>query len=409
MTVVDRLRSALPGDDASRPSAWDPGWRRAGILGVGTGLVSALLVVVPVWLAWDADPTGRVADAIRVGAGLWLLVGGAHLGVDGASVTLTPLLAFGILLVLARYGVREGIVAVRTDGPHWAGLLPRPLAAALAAWWAGYVVVVGAGWLLAADGPFPPQPWSLVLPALVLPGLGVGLAVRAVVRDDPDLLGPRVPVVLPDLARRALGPGLAGAGVLLALGTLVLLGAVALAWPRVSALDADLAAGSTGGAVLAAAQLVALPNLALWVVSFLAGTGFSVVDGSSVSWSGAEGGLMPLLPVLGAVPQPGAFSPAVPVVSVLALLAVGVLVGRRSVRTVARLSRLRTKLAVALWACLVTAGSVGALDLLGGGALGQFRLADVGAPAVRMSVALLVPLVVGAVSAVLRDAWRLRR
>ena len=412
MTVIDRLRSARPGDaDASRPSLWEPGWRRAALVGFGTALLSAALVLVPVYLAWDADPLqGSTSDAaLRVGASLWLLGGGAHLASGSATVTLTPLLVFGLLLVLARYGLREALVDVRTDGPHWAGLLPRPVVEALTAWWGGYLLVVAVCWLLAHAGPFPPVPISMAVPGVVLPALAGVLALRPVVRDDPDLLGPRVPQLGTDLMRRAVGPGLAGAGALLVLGLLVIVAAVVLSWPRVAALDADLAAGPSGGVVLDAAQLAALPNLALWVVSFLAGPGFSVVDGASVTWSGSETGLLPLLPVLGALPQPGAFSPAVPVLAVLALLAVGAWVGRRALRTVARLSRLRTKLAVAAWSGLVAALALGALDTLGGGSLGQFRLASVGAPALPLTGAVALLLVLGAVAAVLRDAWRLRR
>ena len=91
------------------------------------------------------------------------------------------------------------------------------------------------------------------------------------------------------------------------------------------------------------------------------------------------------------------------------VVAVGAYVARRALGQVARLSRVRTKLAVALAACTVTALTLTALDLVAGGSLGQFRLAAVGAPAGRLFLALLVELGVGALVVVLRDAWRLRR
>ena len=75
----------------------------------------------------------------------------------------------------------------------------------------------------------------------------------------------------------------------------------------------------------------------------------------------------------------------------------------------ARLSRLRTKLSVALAACCVTALVLAVLNLVGGGSLGQFRLFAVGAPTLRLFLALLLELGLGALAVVLRDAWKLRR
>lgn len=413
MTVTDRLRSALPGstDPEAGGSAWAPGWRRSGLIGVGTGLVSALLVLGPVLLAWSTDPRSSSAggDAVGVGASLWLLAGGAHLAAGSATVSLVPLLGFALLVVLARYGSREAMVRVSTEGEYWAGMLPRPVAAAVGAWWAGYALVVGLGWVLAARGPMPPHPVSLVLPMLLVPLLGLAVALRAVGRDDPDVLGPRVVPVLPDTVSRAIGPGLAGAALLVGVGVLVVSAAVVVSWPQVAAVQADLAPDGAGTAVLVGAQAAGLPNLATWVVSFLAGPGFTVVDGASISWDGAESGLLPLVPVLAALPQPGRFPGLVGVVCVLLLVAVGAWVGRRAVATVARLSRLRTKLAVAVSACATTAVALGLLDLLGGGSLGQFRLSSIGAPATELTLVLFGELLVGAVGYVLRDAWRLRR
>ncbi|WP_299443346.1 DUF6350 family protein [uncultured Phycicoccus sp.] len=416
MTVVDRLRSALPGAgaaDAAADSApsWGPGWRRSGLIGVATGLVSALVVVVPVVLAGGADPVdgAGTTDAVRVGAALWFLAGGAQLGAGSATISLTPLLATALLLLLARLGAREAMVQVSTEGEYWGGLLPRALAAAVGAWWAGYAVVVGIAWILAAAGPFPPRPLSVLAPGVALPLLALWLALRPIGRDDPDVLGPRLTPRLPDTLRRGAGAGVAGAALLVGVGLVLVLGTVALAWPQVQAVDADLGATSTGAVVLDGLQVAVLPNLAVWAVSFLAGPGFSVVEGASVSWGGVESGMLPLVPVLGALPQPGAFPLAVGVVSVLVVVACGVWVGRRAVATVARLSRLRTKLAVAASACASAALLVGLLDAVGGGSLGQFRLASVGAPALYLSLALFALLLVGAVGYVLRDAWRLRR
>ncbi len=410
MTVIDRLRAAVPSSGTGE--AVGPGWPRGAAVGVLTALVSVAVVVGPVLLAWSrADPTtGGATQAAAVGAGLWLLAAGAHVSDGEVTLALSPILGLALLVVLARLGAREAMVRVALDGPTWWGLLPRRLAAAVGAWWAGYAVVVLAVAGVAGTGPFRPVWVSVVLPAVVLPVLGAGLALRAVVADDPDVLGPRAARVrLPDTVRRAFAPGLAGLLVLLAVGSVVVLGAVALSWDGVRAVHDGLGADEVGSVVAIAVQAGMLPNLALWVVSFLAGPGFQVVEGATVSWSGAESGLLPMVPVLAALPQPGPFPVAVAVVAAVVLVAVGAFTGSRAVRTVARLSRLRTKLAVAVTACAVAAAGAGLLDAVGGGSLGQFRLTSIGAPAGALTVSLFGWLLLGAVIAVLRDAWRLRR
>ena len=194
MTVTDRLRAAVPG--AGTSSGTGPGWRRAAVVGGLTGLVSVGVVVGPVLAAWSqAVPSaGTVEEALAVGAGLWLLTAGAHVGVDGAVLSLTPLLGLVLLVLLARLGAREAMVRVSLEGPSWWGLLPRRLAQVLGAWWAGYAVVVVVAAAVAATGPLRPLWSTIALPAVVLPLLAGGLALRSVVADDPDVLGPRAAV-----------------------------------------------------------------------------------------------------------------------------------------------------------------------------------------------------------------------
>ena len=135
--------------------------------------------------------------------------------------------------------------------------------------------------------------------------------------------------------------------------------------------------------MLVLAQAVVLPNLGLWAVSFMAGTGFSAVEGASATWTGSRTSLMPMVPVLGALPQPGAFPGWVPLVVPLPVV-VGVL--RRVALPALRgpaLARARTKLLVTGTAVATTAAGVGLLDALGGASLGSDRLAGIGAPAGR--------------------------
>jgi hypothetical protein len=290
------------------------------------------------------------------------------------------------------------------------GLLHRPLALALAAWTVGYAACA-AVWALVAvlAGPRPVLP-TLLVPVVVLPTLSAGLALRRVVRGRSELTGPRLrrPDWVPDAVLRGVRPGLEGAAVLLSAGAAICVAMVVLHGGQVTHLQAQLAPGLLGGTVLALGQLAMLPNLALWALSFVAGTGFSAVEGASVTWTGSRTSLLPMVPVLGALPEPGAFPVALPAI-VLLPVAVGMLVAWRALRTVAKLSRARTKLLAVATAVLVTAGTLGLLDLLGGASLGVARLSRVGAPAQAMTLALLAELAVGACLVLAWDRWRVRR
>lgn len=419
MTVIDRFRAALPGSgDPDEGDGADgaverlpSAWLRGLVVGIVTGFASLAVVLAPVVMAWLVEPlaTGTAWDAVGTGAALWLLTSGAQLTAGSAVISLVPLLGVAVLVLLARYGAREAMVDVSTDGDHWLGLLPRPLTAALGAWWTGYAGVVGLAVALASSGPFDVGPVTLVVPVALVPLAAIVLALRPVVLEDPEVLGRRAGLPwVPDAVRRGIRPGLAGVAMLLGVGALVVLAMVGLAWAKVMTIFGAIGAGGLGGVLLVLAQVLSLPNLAIWAVSFLAGPGFQVVEGGAVTWSGAESGLLPMVPVLAAMPQPGAF-PWVTRLSVLVVVVVGGFVARRALAEVARLSRLRTKLAVAASACATTALAVGALDVLAGGSVGQFRLSSVGVPAGWLVLALLGELLVGAVFVVLRDAWRLRR
>ena len=115
-----------------------------------------------------------------------------------------------------------------------------------------------------------------------------------------------------------------------------------------------------------------------------------------------------MVPGLGALPDPGAFPGFLPAVALLPV-AVGALIGWRSLRSVSRLSSGRTKLAVSGTAVVLAAGGIGALDALGGGSLGAGRLSDIGAPALPMTLALLAEFSLGAALVLAWDRWRLRR
>ncbi len=107
----------------------------------------------------------------------------------------------------------------------------------------------------------------------------------------------------------------------------------------------------------------------------------------------------PLIPGLGALPDPGLLTAGLWLV-VLVPVAAGVLVGWRAVRSVARLSSWQVKARVAAAACVVAALALTLASALAGGSLGAARLSVVGAPSFVFGMAVFGELMLGAVAVV---------
>jgi hypothetical protein len=411
MTVMELLRGVTPSTETGHDRA---GLRRALLAGAGAAAVGACVFVLPALLVWVAatESTTSWTSALGLGAALWLLGSGARLSIGDLPVTIVPLLFLGLTVAGGAWSAARATADAAADRTvRLAGdAVHGRLLAELGAWVGGYAGCAALWTVIAfAAGPHPMW-WSLLLPVLGVPLVAAALALGRHVARRHELVGPRLrrPHWVPEALRRGVRPGLEGAAALLLLGTAVCVLMVVLHFDRVSNLQGQLSPGIVGGAALAVAQVFVLPNLGLWAVSFLAGTGFSAVEGASATWTGSRTSVLPMVPVLGGLPQPGAFPGWLPLVVLVPVL-VGVVVGWRSLRAVARLSSQRTKALVVATAVAVAAGSLGLLDALGGGSLGAARLSDIGAPAGAMTLALLVELALGAALVLAWDRWKLRR
>lgn len=397
MTVIDRIRTVTADEEGgTRPELV------AAARGALTAFASwAAVVLVTVLAVLTAG--GSVGSSVGAGSAVWLGLGGARLGLGDATLALVPLLGLAGAVVVARLGARRSLD--EPDGSPFVDggvrdQLSSPAVRLGLSWLGGHAAVGLLAWAVSALGPFSVRVPSVLLPVVVVPLVGLVLARPGLVEP----LADRVPLVV----RRGLGPGLKGAGTLLAVGALLVVGLVMLHLGRVLHVHSELGAGLGGGVLLALAQLLALPNLALWAVSWLAGSGFSVSLGADTTWRESQTSLLPMVPVLAAHPDPGAFPWVVRAV-VLVPVAVGAWVARDALRGLPRLSRTSTKASAVASAVGVAAVTLGLLDALGGGSLGADRLADIGAPALRMVLALIVTLGIGAAVMLARAWWRLRR
>jgi hypothetical protein len=164
--------------------------------------------------------------------------------------------------------------------------------------------------------------------------------------------------------------------VMLAAGAAVLLTGLLRHLDRVQALFEALGPGVAGGIALLMIQLAFVPNAFVWSASYALGAGFSLGTGSVVAPAGTELGILPGIPMLGALPASGPGD-----VAQLWWLGAGVLAG-----AVAAWIVVRSRPAARFDETSLVGGLAGVLSGLlfsglawaASGDLGALRLADLG-------------------------------
>ncbi len=416
MTLLDSLRDRVradsrpeTGSDAEvleAPSGLD--WWQAPAAGALAAAGSWLVLALPAMVAWVATAHTTVGwgDALGIASAGWFLGHGASVAVGELSLSLAPLGLWLLALLLTVRGARRLLDRTERSAPGttWPRALVRQVVPGFVL---GYAAAGLLAWLLTLAGPARPG-FAAVLVVLGIPVLALAWALlrRYVAGEECGVVGEwldRLPRWLP----RAVRPGVHGVAILLGLGTVLVVLMVAARWSTVSGLHAAVNAGLVGGVVLTAAQLLVLPNLAVFALAWLAGPGFQIADGSTITLAGAHPGLMPMIPVLGALPSDGAWSGWLILLLALPVLAGGG-IGWLACRSLARLSSWRTKLATALAAVVTSAAGLTVLAGLGSGAVGVDRLSAVGTRPLVFGAALLGLLVAGAALSVLSAQLLLR-
>ena len=416
MTLLDSLRDRVRADSRPEtgsddevleaPSGLD--WWQAPAAGVLAAAGSWLVLALPALVVWVATAHTTVGwgDALGIASAGWFLGHGASVAVGELSLSLAPLGLWLLALLLTVRGARRLLDRTERSAPGttWPRALVRQVVPGFVL---GYAAAGLLAWLLTLAGPARPG-FAAVLVVLGIPVLALAWALlrRYVAGEECGVVGEwldRLPRWLP----RAVRPGVHGAAILLGLGTVLVVIMVAARWSTVSGLHAAVNAGLVGGVVLTAAQLLVLPNLAVFALAWLAGPGFQIADGSTITLAGAHPGLMPMIPVLGALPSDGAWSGWLILLLSVPVLAGGV-IGWLACRSLARLSSWRTKLATALAAVVTSAAGLTVLAALGSGGVGVDRLSAVGTRPLVFGAALLGLLVAGAALSVLSAQLLLR-
>ncbi len=408
MSLFDRVRRI--------PVKGTPANALAGVLlrlasalsGASAALVSMMVIVLPVLLAWVASPQSSVGwpRALSVGSCIWLLANGVQLSSGPAAISLMPMLLTAIPLVVATIAARRILMQLDDQRPRrlsgWADVR-RDVVEASVAFVSGYAVVGLVVALVTAGDPLHASVVGSVMGTAVVGAASVLIALLREFRSQIGSVAPEfsgwLEARLPIHLRRAIRPGLWGVFAIFGAGLALTLVMVVIHLGRIGRLYDALGADPVGIVLLSLGQLMVLPNVALWAASWMAGPGFSLGQGTALTWSHSSPGLLPLIPVLGAVPAPGAL-PAGLWLSVMIPVAAGALVGWRALHVVARLSSWRAKAVTAAWACLIAALVLTLASSLAGGSLGAARLSGLGAPSLAFGATVLGELLVGAAAVV---------
>ena len=413
MTVLDRPRQTSASLTPGGPGRWGLRARGAGA-GVSAAVIGLLTLCLPSLLVWVASPQSSVpwTTAFGIGAHVWLLAHGVDLSAGSARISLVPLLLGALPLTAGAVACRRVLGGLEDTRPArflgW-GALRKDVAdvgLGFAPAYAACGLIVS---LTSAAAPLRTNPVEALLSSLAV---SLGAWVLAVVLDfrgelagvAPDLAD-RLRAVLPVFVRRSLRPAVWGACFALLLGAVLALAVAGVHAHRVGQLYSALRPGVVGTTVLSIGQLLALPNVALWGLSWMAGPGFGLAEGSAITWTHSEPGLLPLVPVLGALPDPGPL-PTVLRLAVLGPVLVGGVVAWRSIRQVSRLASWQAKAKVTAAACVVAALLLAAGTWLADGSLGARELSAVGADPVLAGLALLWEMLVGATVVVGASQWR---
>lgn len=397
MSPLDLLRRATTAEKPSTAVA-GPSLGGAALRGVGAGLITLLPIVLLASLLWltTADISLTWPESALVGMSFWLLGHGIPLVLPAGVLGIVPLAGFLLILLVGVWSAGRATWAAAEHGY-------RPALRMAGAWAGGYGALMAVVGGLALLGPLDPHLIRWIAATILLPVVMalIGM-VRALDHDDVDEFLERC--FVPAAVRRGWRPALHTTVVILAAGTLG--AAIAVGWSMgdVMTLQRELRPGLAGGIVLALLQVLALPNIGLWITSFIAGPGFSVIDGAAVTWDGSSTALVPMIPVFAAHPDAATFPDLTPVIAV-SLVALGAWLGWQSLAATARLASLLAKTRSIVSAAVSVGVLVSFFDWLGGGALGMDRLADIGAPAGLLGLTVTGWLLLGAALVLLWD-WR---
>jgi len=295
----------------SRYSMPMPLWLQGVVELIVTALFSALAVFAAMSAVWATKGFGDMefSSVAAMSAHLWLLIHGVPLdlaaafGASAGTMTLVPL-GLSILPLLLCYRSGRRLARASYEGEFLIPVLSGSVT---------YALISSAmyGWA----SPHP-QPLQALNAALVPLGIVVAGRMWGGYREARSLsrmVGVDTAEQISQMSQYSRWAGSYAWAVVraavVAFVALIGLGAVLLGigilagWSQIVATYQELHAGAVGDTAVTLLQLGFLPNLVIYAIAWSTGAGFSVGAGTSVGLTSSDAGTLPMLPILGAVPE----------------------------------------------------------------------------------------------------------
>lgn len=402
MTDLLTARTSMrPGPGARDPGPQRPLWLGAGLAGAaaaGSVLVICMAVALVGWFVSDGGTHGDTRDALRVGADAWLLSLGSPLhltGTEAVTISVVPLGLTGLGVYVA---FRLGRWAAWTSAP--ADLAAAGLGTIVLAGLHAVTALVTA--VLSASAAAQGSLDRAFLGGALVGAVGGGLGILAGSGRQHQLAA-RVPAS----ARAMVLGGVSAALLLVAVGSVLVVVALASDLGAGANVLSRLHAQAPGAALYTVVVAAVSPNAALLGVAYLVGPGFAVGTGTVVSPAAVELGPVPAFPLLAALPDPGptpGWTSGLLAVPVLVAAVAAVLTARRLAAPDLLTGAVRGLGTGALGGVLT-----GLLVGLAGGSAGPGRMADIGAPVGEVLTSAVVAMAVGGMLGGAAQSWWQRR
>ena len=309
-----------------------PLWLQGVVELIVTALFSALAVFAAMSAVWATKGFGDMefSAVAAMSAHLWLLIHGVPLdlaaafGASAGTMTLVPL-GLSILPLLLCYRSGRRLARASYEGEFLIPVLSGSVT---------YALISSAMYGWASPHPQPLQALNAALVPLGIVVAGLMWGGYREARSLSRMVGVDTAEQISQMSQYSRWAGSYAWAVVraavVAFVALIGLGAVLLGigilagWSQIVATYQELHAGAVGDTAVTLLQLGFLPNLVIYAIAWSTGAGFSFGAGTSVGLTSSDAGTLPMLPILGAVPESmGTFG----LVGLLVPLGAGVIAG----------------------------------------------------------------------------------
>ena len=288
-----------------------PLWLQGVVELIVTALFSAVAVFAAMSAVWATKGFGDMefSSVAAMSAHLWLLIHGVPLdlaaafGASAGTMTLVPL-GLSVLPLLLCYRSGRRLARASYEGEFLIPVLSGSVT---------YALISSAMYGWASPHPQPLQALNAALVPLGIVVAGLMWGGYREARSLSRMVGVDTAEQISQMSQYSRWAGSYAWAVVraavVAFVALIGLGAVLLGigilagWSQIVATYQELHAGAVGDTAVTLLQLGFLPNLVIYAIAWSTGAGFSFGAGTSVGLTSSDAGTLPMLPILGAVPE----------------------------------------------------------------------------------------------------------